>query len=512
MSFEPIINEVLSKHRRKLGAQQCYAEIKGETLAGEEIVSVLSVSSTPSVVAVNATPSGADAIISIRSAMLAVTTANEIVCISAQAECVCKLTVSGLDAECKVFVFPNIVETNNIKVSGGQVSCTILLENNFWTVSNESIKFVSSVSDNAFTKLATIKYSDVVSATTECFEHIAEVDIPTSVSRVLCAESVVQVLGLECGNDMLTLNGQVISNVIYLTSDEIPRLKSQTYTNDFRQEILAGGCSQAADAVPEIYVSSTEFEIQGELNSGKGLLSVKTKICTQVIASEVKEVECVADAYCTDNHLSLTAESYNVYSVVCAHKLSDKVDGNIVLDENAARIEKVFCNAASFAVITSVEAGQDVVLAEGVVYANILYLSDTEAGVVSSIQTEIPFASKLTLEGITADSEIDLFAHVVEVDSRIKKGREIDVQAEVLFSVRACKSAPNAVVSNITLGEAKAANEAPLGVYMLSNCPELWDAAKQLSVCPESLLAQNPGLNFPINEPQNIVVYRQKKI
>jgi len=511
MAFEPIINEVASKHSRKLGAMQSYAEVKCETLAGEEVGSVLSVSSTPSVASMHITPSGVEAVLSVKSVVLAVAVTGEVLCVNAQSECLCKLSVSGLESEQKVFALPSLIEISNIKVDGGQISCSVLLESSFWCLATENIKYVSSVGEDAFSKTDIMKYSDVTACVVDGFEHVAEVDIPVSVSRVLSVDSVMSVSSVECSTDMVTISGQIISNVICLTSDERPKLKSQSYTQDFRHELLAGGSLAGATAIAEAYVCDATFEIAGELNSGKGMLIIKNKLSANVLVNEIKEVACVVDAYCTANQLTLTTESSNLHSLFGVRKFSDKVDGNIVLDESAARVEKVFCNAASFVVPVNIEAGQDTVSIEGVVYSNVLYLNDADEDNISSVQVEMPFATKLDYDGITTESEIEFSASVVEVDSRSKKGREIDVQAEVVFCVHARSATPNAVISSIALGESKTISEAALGVYMVSNCAEMWDVAKQLSVCPEQLSTQNPELTFPIIDPQNVVVYRQIK-
>ncbi|MCL2540705.1 MAG: DUF3794 domain-containing protein [Firmicutes bacterium] len=512
MAFTPIVNEVVSRQRRKLGAAQCYAELKAESLGGESISKALSVNVSLNLTQADAAPAGAEAVIAVNATILLLTDAGEIMSVQAKSECVCKIAAGGLASGQKVLASPSLIEISNIKISGPSLSCQVLIECGFSVIAEEKIRCAETTGEGMFVKSDSFVYSDAALCKSENFEHAYELDLPSGVLKVLSLESSVMLAGAEAASDLITITGSVVNNLIYLTNDEVPKLKNQIHTTDFRQEILAAGCSAPAQVFAEIYSGGAEFNVLGELSSGKAVLAVKNRVNANVICNEDKALGCIKDAYSTSHHLQLTTESYTRQSAIIYKKHTDKVDGNIILGEEAQRIDKILCGSAAYAVLTAITPSDGKLDIEGVLYANVLYLSEDDAGGITSVRIEVPFSSSFGLHEITAHSVVDITAVVAEVDARNKKGREIDVQADIVFNVNLYRPEQGAVISNVAQGEAKPQTGAALGVYLIHGASEAWDAAKQLNVDPQVLSEFNPELMFPSDGTQSAVIYRKRNV
>ena len=56
----------------------------------------------------------------------------------------------------------------------------------------------------------------------------------------------------------------------------------------------------------------------------------------------------------------------------------------------------------------------------------------------------------------------------------------------------------------------KKVNDSAVSVYIPLDGEGLFALAKRLNVCPETLVATNPDLQFPLTGKERIVIFRQK--
>ena len=66
------------------------------------------------------------------------------------------------------------------------------------------------------------------------------------------------------------------------------------------------------------------------------------------------------------------------------------------------------------------------------------------------------------------------------------------------------------IVSAVDIGETKQVATAAVSVYIPVAGEGLWELSKRLNVCPETLVATNAELQFPLTGKERIVVFRQK--
>ncbi len=509
MALEPQIKEIQTRYTTKIGEEKTQTAISLTSSTGEKLVKVLSVKGLPCVESVvqNAGSVVAEGHVCVQA--LALSEEGEILAITGQANFSTSFNSSSLTAETKVIVTAKNLGVENIGLTDSGISLVSLIGVEYVMLVPQSIKFVQNAAP-ANQKFGVVKCSDITSAVSETFELTTEIDSPSSASKILLTESYGVLTGTSVSTDLITLKGEVVTNLVYLTSDEKPKLKSQSYTTDFNQEILATGVSAGQEVRASLYTSCNNFEVHGELNSSKGVVVLKNKFRANAYVLAEREFETVVDAFCPDNEIKMKLESFNNQTLVCQKFASEKVDGNIVLAQDTARIDRVLATSSAFVLPGTVTAADETVTATGTVLANVVYLLDDEEQTLQSIQAEIPFEINVKCDGLLDGDQVSANVVVKELEARNKKAKEIDILADLNIQVTATREREDVVVSGVTLGEPVKSRGAAMGVYVVSEANELWDIAKALSVNPDMLLLQNPDLIFPIAKPTQVVVYRQK--
>jgi hypothetical protein len=94
------------------------------------------------------------------------------------------------------------------------------------------------------------------------------------------------------------------------------------------------------------------------------------------------------------------------------------------------------------------------------------------------------------------------------VTAKIRRANEIDVRADVVFTISKETEREIGVMRALTVGEARVLPTSAISVYVVSSKENLWDVAKALGTTPEIIVSQNDGLELPLKGGEKIMLFR----
>lgn len=509
MAFEPQLNEIETKYNKRLDVIKTQSSITLNA-NGEKIEKVLFARVLPSVTNISLNSGNVNLEGSVSATALVVTESG-VSSLTGQGNFTASYNSSLINAESQIFANAQNLGIENISVSDLTVSLTSMIGLELIKVEKQKIGYVTSIAP-ANEKIDTLNYSTITNAVSENFEISTEIDLPNSVSKVLLAESFGVLKDVVSANDVVTLGGEIYTSLVYLTSDENPKLKKEIYSTDFHQEVLMTGVTSGQKAFANLNTCCNDFEIQGELTSSKGVVALKNKFSANVFVEKTETVDAVIDAFCPRKELEMNVQSFTKQEVVCSKIVTDKIDGNIVLGEDDVRIDKVLISSSGLAVVNSTQIVDNDVVVQGTAFVNVIYLLDDEARTTEAVQVEIPFESNVRCDDLKSDDIVMASVTLKDTEARNKKSKEIDVLADAVISVVVIRNENEAVLSDIKIGENRKPPEANMGLYVVESAEDSWEVAKSLLVSPAMLMEQNPELSFPITKPTEILVYHQQRI
>ena len=119
----------------------------------------------------------------------------------------------------------------------------------------------------------------------------------------------------------------------------------------------------------------------------------------------------------------------------------------------------------------------------------------------------MPFSVEEKVEGEESDV-VTLCLN--NVTARSKRGKEIEVSAELSVYADMSSRLTESIISNIVVGDEKPKDDCTLYLYLAKPGQTIWDIAKEMNVSEEMILEQNEGLELPIKGGERIVIYRPK--
>ncbi len=410
-------------------------------------------------------------------------------------------------------IFANLynIGVNNVQASEQSVTFTCNVLAKLKLLCSERVKYLADL-PVAEQKKETLSYSDIVASTMQEFEVGVELDLPSSISKILCVESRLVLNSAEAGNDVITLNGEVYSNLVYLTNDENPKLKNQRYSQNFTHELLANNIVGTDKVNASIQNCMVSYEVQGELGNAKSTVILKNECKSNIFVYQNKSIDVVADAFCPNYLLNTEISSFKSQEFEGCELRFEKVDGSITLGDDAPRIDRVLAVSAGNVVLRNSEILDNEIQVSGVLTCNIIYILDDDLGSVQSIFAEVPFTLTIRRDNLDANDLVRLNIVPKEIEARNKKSKEIDILAEVALELDISKNKDGAILQNVTLGERRPENTSAIGLYIVPSANDLWEVSKALAIPGSVIMEQNPDLSFPITTPQRLIIYKQKHI
>lgn len=511
MVFQPVINELKTKYKKKITVEKVTISI---TLNSNDnkIGQVLSVGAKPCVS--NVVPAQGSVLIEgkICSKIVLVNSQGDFFSLEGTTNFNQHIMNAGINSDTSVFATASLLDIGNIQATDSAVSfsASILIE--VLGLNEQSIKYVQSVNELAHQRMGDIQYTDIISTTTQEFETLNEVELPNNIGSVVQVESDVLLTDVDVDKDVVTLNGHISANLIYTTNEDKPRLKNHRYNIEFSQEVLVTGVESGHMALATLEDCCTTYEVQGELNSTKGVLQIKNQLRTNIFVYAPKVFSAVVDVFCPRHELHSSTSSFIVQQHKDKQVYNEKIDGNIVLSNEDARIDRILATASNSIVSNAINENNILTL-EGTMYTNVIYQLEDDEGTIGSVLAEIPFNLSLRTDESLAENDLYSLKIIVnDIEARNKRSREIDIIADVVISIETNSDNNSAVLSDITLGDKRGNENSAIGIYFVNKANDLWDVAKFLLVSPDLIEKQNPGLEFPITKPTKIMIYREKNI
>ncbi|MBQ9485600.1 MAG: hypothetical protein IJU83_02060, partial [Clostridia bacterium] len=332
-----------------------------------------------------------------------------------------------------------------------------------------------------------------------------EFEINYPVAEVLSHNAEVCITQIQCGVGTVIADGEIYLTEILLQSGEKSDIIRENRVISFRAE------AECESAMPQLlancraYVKSLKTDIGVDEEKNISTLTVQVFISFDGDVYSISEESFATDAFNTENELSLTksrvrtvAESAPICSFA---KLTERAN---IEDIGSARVLTLAGEKINVVSSEKKDGGINVV---GTIGVNVLFMS--EDGKVFSRRAETPFETSFSCN-IDADGKIKVAGTIKSATVKLITLSEIECDAEAVFSVCYEKEYSAEVVSAVETAGLKKVNDSAVSVYIPLDGEGLFALAKRLNVCPETLVATNPDLQFPLTGKERIVIFRQK--
>ncbi len=407
----------------------------------------------------------------------------------------------------KAIINVKVIDCEVSSVSADSVKLVCLVEQNGQLVCSQEVSSIKTDEEDICFKSEDIGVIRLIGEASEVATIKSELTPRGNVKKVLLGESQVIIRNVESGVNFVSVSGDVVTRVLYLTDEG--KFETGVASESFKEEVELEGT--ARESLVEAYGSVKRDNVQIEvIDSDKGqVLSLSVPVSLNVKAYEETTASVIKDLYSTKCDIKVTTESFDMTKVCKNEIVEGKIDGTLSLDEDKPRIDKILFVGGNSVTISNSYLSNGEVVIEGIAKTYVIYLNDEENS-LNSVQIDIPFSISDKFSVENTDGILSAEAIVCDVDVVAKKGREIFYDAKVKACVNYCYNVVSGVITNAEVSSEYPEKDFAMELIFAQSGMDAWDIAKQARVKEELILAQNPEITFPLTEDAGLVLFYQK--
>ena len=335
----------------------------------------------------------------------------------------------------------------------------------------------------------------------------SDINLRENIKKVLLTESKVIVKNVEEGANYVSISGDVISRILYISEND--KFESGYIYDSFKQEVELAGVNK--DSIVEGYASVCQEKVAAQIvQDEKGCrVVVKVPVILTAFAYDTQIVSVITDIYGTKEEINVVTNSFEMSSLCGNEVVEGKIEGSLVLEEDKPRVDKVLFNGGARASITNHYVKDGELFIEGIAQTTVVYLND-ETSQLYSVVVDVPFVLS-DKTNCNQGGQFVLQSTITDVDISLKKGREFIFYAKVKVAVVCSCQVSNAVIGDAVTGGEYAEKDYAMEVIFARRGSGLWQTAKLARVKEEQILNQNPEVVFPVEEDTPLILFYQKQ-
>ena len=298
--------------------------------------------------------------------------------------------------------------------------------------------------------------------------------------------------------------------VVYTVQrDEKTEMRSEILKRDIKEEVEVTDAKKGNMIIASLSIKNCSIDTKTENNQ----LTVNIPVDVKYVLFNQTEKEIIVDAFSPEYETQLTYDTITLVDKMEKFVLSERVNGEIEFDESHTRINRILSTDGGRVSITNLTVNDGSIKIDGIVYFNIIYQLDDDAGTIMSTVAEIPFSVNLDIPIIQKSDFVDTNINITDISCHLRRGRTIDTDIELTINITVTGQKYESVIKEIQLlSEVPENKDSNFMIYFGRRGDTLWNICKKLKVSEEKILLQNQNLTFPLDEDKTIVIYKRVDI
>jgi hypothetical protein len=501
MVFEPNFTRIISSTRRNLGIIQSVVEVKLPTNENN-ITEIYSVGAKSTVLnkEINGSVVDFSGVVDFQTMYFA----DELLAIDYAVEFKDKFD-NGTELNGEILLTNNVIDVKNDIVAGG-IKIVAIIESRIDIIESKTLNVLTSVcGDGSYSLQKEINYSTYIGNAFEKFDVSGDISIDGA-NKIYTVTPCVSILRVEPKNNYLVVDGMVNLEVCYGINNESNGVRSNSYDIKFTWEVAYDGIDEQSYILNDIMMLIDNVKVTTSLVDNGANLNIAIPINYKGYVFKQNILNVVDDVYLEKNYISVTSENFNTIDGNNSIRFKDNISGTASVLETSPFIDEVLGISANNIMLANSTISNGEIVVEGIVNSVVLYYTK-EINAITSVEVEMPFVVEEKANGQIPQI---VTLCVSDVSAKSKRGKEIEVSAELMVYADVFSSREFNVITGVIAGDEKPDDSCSLYIYIVKPNQTLWDIAKEMGVSVELIKDQNPELTNDVNVGDKIVIYRPK--
>ncbi len=371
---------------------------------------------------------------------------------------------------------------------------------------NSGLNTFNKITDGLVAKRSALQANSCVQNVSKTTNYDFDFTLGAKINKMLSCNSKIILEDAKCYDGYILISGQIFNTIIYETDNAgLAGIKVANNSTPFRCEVEAASCDGDCVADVSSFINLDATQITTDIGDNDTKFNFEYCIVVNGYIYKTLNVDIVEDLYSTNTEIETISNSYPICSKGPHFKVMENVDSEITLADEL-NVDEILGMVNSCATVTQYSVKDDIVVVEGVVSGNLLYLDENRE--TKQLSTQLPYSVNVK-QGLMGEL-CGIHLSVIPVGSKckIKRGNTLVIDYELHISGCCYTKANVKLIDNVKYGKNLNFGDIAFQVYVARPNESDWELCKRLRITPEKLAEYNKENPAIYLGGEKIIVYR----
>lgn len=413
------------------------------------------------------------------------------------ADCMCRLedlTVSMINSR-KLEVRGLLGNSVNVYETGN-VNCAVDLEN------GQGLECLSK----------DVAVTETVISKRDVFKIRESIDIPQNkpnIKEILWSSVELRNMETRPLTDKISIRGEVEIFVIYRGEEEHLPIQYLFSARAISKEIECQDAREEMILDAECVLGKGDVTIDRDADGEERVILVDYSVDMNIKMYEDKNIKILTDLYSPQLETHPVTEKMHYENLLMKNSAKAKITQRKRVDDTSNKMMQI-CHVFGSVDLDDVSVADGEIRVEGVVKANILYVSDGDDP-MNCMETELPFEYTTDSISVAPTDSIRISPCIDQLGASLVNSGEIEIKAQVNLGITVFSKSSIDVITDMTVSPIdydKKSDMPGIVGYVVKNGDTIWSIARKYYATTESIRSVNNLESDNIKEGDRLIIVK----
>jgi hypothetical protein len=347
----------------------------------------------------------------------------------------------------------------------------------------------------------------------DIFRTKEELTVPASkpaIYEILWSSSNLRNVELRLIDGAIVLNGDLAVFLLYSSDDSDSPIQFLDAELAFKGEVPCEDCTPEMIDCIELKIATTQYAVKPDNEGEERLLEIDCTLDLDIKIYEDEQVTLLADIYSPNAECEVVQTPFAYARLLQKNNAKTRVTQKMKLKDAKENIMQI-CHIDGAVKIDEMTIVDDGIAVEGVITADILFVSHSDSHPLGSTSILVPYRYLIEMDGILPQDTYEVTANLDQITINMVDSDEVEVKAILSLSAIAFKSLTATAIGDIStmpLDAEKMQNQPGMIGTIVKSGDTLWSIAKTYYTTMDSIRACNELESDTIQAGDKLIIVK----
>ena len=313
------------------------------------------------------------------------------------------------------------------------------------------------------------------------------------------------------GDNKINLKGDMILFMLYSSESEEEPVQFYETEIPFNASIDCSGCNENMISDISIQILNKSLDAKADVDGETRSKDMEVVLDMDVKAYEEEVIDVLCDVYSTAKLIRPYFEEASFENIITKNNSKARVSDHIMVDNNSPSVLQI-CHASGTIKVDDIEIVNNGIQVEGVIYVQILYITDDDSKPLGSVKGVVPFSQVVEVKNINDNCLYDVKPSIEQLNVIMMDSKDIEVKCSISLDTIVMDQLKQMIIRDVAEEDLDLGllQEMPSMIgYIVKPGDTMWAIAKEYYTTVDSIMETNDMDSSTINVGDHLLLIKK---